>query len=204
MDLILRNLSNQIQRKYNPSIIELKNLLTLKEFPFIIDCFDVSNFGITYAVGACVRFVNGYPYKNGYKRFKIRTLRSKQDDYSMIKEIVYRKYSTINNLSENEATLLNNTINSAKNNKLEKSLPNLIVIDGGKGQLRSAEIALKKIGLNIPIISLAKENEEIYTIDSSEPLQISKKNIALHLLQSLRDESHRFGLAYNVKLREIQ
>jgi excinuclease ABC subunit C len=91
-----------------------------------------------------------------------------------------------------------------KNNKLEKSLPNLIVIDGGKGQLRSAEIALKKIGLNIPTISLAKENEEIYTIGSPEPLQISKKNIALHLLQSLRDESHRFGLAYNVKLREIQ
>ncbi|HYY70882.1 MAG TPA: excinuclease ABC subunit UvrC [Nitrososphaeraceae archaeon] len=204
MDLILRNLSNQIQSEYNPSVIELKNLLTVKEFPFIIDCFDVSNFGITYAVGACVRFVNGYPYKNGYKRFKIRTIRSKQDDYSMIKEIVYRKYSTINNFSENEATLLNNTINSTKNNKLEKSLPNLIVIDGGKGQLRSAEIALKKIGLKIPIISLAKENEEIYTIGSPDPLQISKKNIALHLLQSLRDESHRFGLAYNVKLREIQ
>ncbi|HET9805385.1 MAG TPA: UvrB/UvrC motif-containing protein, partial [Nitrososphaeraceae archaeon] len=203
MDLILRNLSNQIEREYDPSIIELKNILKLKEFPCIIDCFDVSNFGITNAVGACVRFVNGYPYKNGYRRFKIRTLKSKQDDYSMIKEIVLRKYST-NNFSENEATLLNNTINSTKNNKLEKCLPNLIVIDGGKGQLSSAEIALKKVSLNIPIISLAKENEEIYTIGLSDPLQISKKNIALHLLQSLRDESHRFALAYNHKLREIR
>ncbi len=203
MDLILRNLSNQIEREYNPAVIELKNILKLKEFPFIIDCFDVSNFGITYAVGACVRFVNGYPYKNGYKRFKIRTLKSKQDDYSMIKEIVSRKYSS-NNFTETETTLPNNTINSAENNKLENCLPNLIVIDGGKGQLSSAEIALKNVGLNIPIISLAKENEEIYTIGLSEPMQISKKNIALHLLQTLRDESHRFGLAYNLKLREIR
>jgi excinuclease ABC subunit C len=203
MDLILRNLSNQIEREYNPAVIELKNILKLKEFPFIIDCFDVSNFGITYAVGACVRFVNGYPYRNGYKRFKIRTLKSKQDDYSMIKEIVSRKYSS-NNFTETETTLPNNTINSAENNKLENCLPNLIVIDGGKGQLSSAEIALKKVGLNIPIISLAKENEEIYTIGLSEPMQISKKNIALHLLQTLRDESHRFGLAYNLKLREIR
>jgi excinuclease ABC subunit C len=203
MDLILRNLSNQIEREYNPAVIELKNILKLKEFPFIIDCFDVSNFGITYAVGASVRFVNGYPYKNGYKRFKIRTLKSKQDDYSMIKEIVSRKYSS-NNVTETETTLPNNTANSAENNKLENCLPNLIVIDGGKGQLSSAEIALKKVGLNIPIISLAKENEEIYTIGLSEPMQISKKNIALHLLQTLRDESHRFGLAYNLKLREIR
>jgi excinuclease ABC subunit C len=203
MDLILRNLSNQIEREYNPAVIELKNILKLKEFPFIIDCFDVSNFGITYAVGACVRFVNGYPYKNGYKKFKIRTLKSKQDDYLMIKEIVSRKYSS-NNFTETETTLPNNTINSAENNKLENCLPNLIVIDGGKGQLSSAEIALKNVGLNIPIISLAKENEEIYTIGLSEPMQISKKNIGLHLLQTLRDESHRFGLAYNLKLREIR
>jgi excinuclease ABC subunit C len=121
----------------------------------------------------------------------------------MIKEIVSRKYSS-NNVTETETTLPNNTANSAENNKLENCLPNLIVIDGGKGQLSSAEIALKKVGLNIPIISLAKENEEIYTIGLSEPMQISKKNIALHLLQTLRDESHRFGLAYNLKLREIR
>jgi excinuclease ABC subunit C len=202
MNLILRNLSNQIESEYNPSIIELKHLLKLKELPFIIDSFDVSNFGITYAVGACVRFVNGYSFKNSYKRFKIRTLKLKQDDYSMIKEIVYRRYAN-NIFIQNRQTLLSNTIGSTKNHELDKSLPNLIVIDGGKGQLKSAQIALKRIGLNIPTISLAKENEEIYTIDSSDPLRISKKNIALHLLQSLRDESHRFGLAYNIKLRKI-
>ena len=202
MTLILRNISNQIEKEYNPSIVELKTLLNLQEYPFIIDCFDVSNFGITYAVGACARFVNGNPYKKGYKKFKIKTIKLKQDDYSMIKEIVYRKYfSAIK--SQNKLTLVKNPHNYSKNSNFEDALPNLIVIDGGKGQLRSAQTALKKIGLNITLISLAKENEQIYTLNSSNPLEPSKRNIGLHLLQALRDESHRFGLAYNVKLREI-
>ena len=201
MDLILRNLSNQIEREYNSSIIELKNLLKLKDLPLIIDCFDISNFGTTFAVGACVRFVNGYPFKKSYKRFKIKTLKSKQDDYSMINEIVYRRYAKDNFIQDRQ--ILNNLLSSNKNHELDRLLPNLIVIDGGKGQLKSALIALKRNGLYIPTISLAKENEEIYTMDSPDPLRISKKNIALHLLQSLRDESHRFGLVYNIKLRKI-
>jgi excinuclease ABC subunit C len=205
MNLILKNLSIQIERKYNQSVIDLKNILNLKEFPFIIDCFDVSNFGTSFAVGACVRFVNGYPYKNGYRRFKIKSLQSKQDDYLMIKEIVYRKYKL--HKSSKDIEKINNDYNNINsyinNDKIDTSFPNLIVIDGGKGQLTTAEFVLKKMGLNIPIISLAKENEEIYTINSREPLQISKRSTALHLLQSLRDEAHRFGLAYNIKLRAI-
>lgn len=205
MNLILKNLSIQIERKYNQSVIELKNTLNLKDFPFIIDCFDVSNFGTSIAVGACVRFVNGYPYKNGYRRFKIKSLQSKQDDYLMIKEIVHRKYMLHKSSIDTEK--INNDYNNINsyinNNKIDTSFPNLIVIDGGKGQLTTAEFVLKKMCLNIPIISLAKENEEIYTINSREPLQISKKSTALHLLQSLRDEAHRFGLAYNIKLRAI-
>ena len=205
MNLILKNLSLQIEGKYNQSVIELKNALNLKEFPFIIDCFDVSNFGTSFAVGACVRFVNGYPYKNGYRRFKIKTLQSKQDDYSMIKEIVHRKYILHkNSIDAEKINNDNNNINSyINNNKIDTSFPNLIVIDGGKGQLTTAKFVLNKMCLNIPIISLAKENEEIYTINSRKPLQISKKSTALHLLQSIRDEAHRFGLAYNIKLRKI-
>jgi excinuclease ABC subunit C len=204
MNLILKNLSIQVERKYNQSIIELKKILNLQEFPFIIDCFDISNFGTTYAVGACVRFVNGYPYKRGYRKFKIRTLQSKQDDYSMIKEIVDRKYSSHNIFDgDDKISNKNNNINSITNNKIENSFPSLIVIDGGKGQLSAAQIVLKKMSLNIPLISIAKENEDIYTNFSSEPMQISKKNPALHLLQFVRDEAHRFGLAYNTKLRAI-
>lgn len=205
MNLILKNLSIQVERKYNQSVIELKNILNLKEFPFIIDCFDISNFGITYAVGACVRFVNGYPYKSGYRKFRIRNLKSKQDDYSMIKEIVDRKYSFHKIVEEDDE--INNKNNNNNNNsntfKMDNSFPNLIVIDGGKGQLGSAQFVLKKKGLNIPVVSIAKENEEIYTSCAADPLQISKKNPALHLLQFVRDEAHRFGLAYNIKLRAI-
>ncbi|HEY9485418.1 MAG TPA: excinuclease ABC subunit UvrC, partial [Nitrososphaeraceae archaeon] len=137
MNLILKNLSLQIEGKYNQSVIELKNVLNLKEFPFIIDCFDVSNFGTSFAVGACVRFVNGYSYKNGYRRFKIKTLQSKQDDYSMIKEIVHRKYILHkNSIDAEKINNDNNNINSyINNNKIDTSFPNLIVIDGGKGQL---------------------------------------------------------------------
>ena len=98
----------------------------------------------------------------------------------------------------------NNITNNTNNTKIDNASPNLIVIDGGRGQLSSAAIVLKKMGLNIPVISLAKENEEIFTTSSPEPLQISKKNTALHLLQSVRDEAHRFGLAYNIKLRAIK
>ncbi len=203
MNLILKNLSIQVERKYNQSIIELKKILNLQEFPFIIDCFDISNFGTTYAVGACVRFVNGYPYKRGYRKFKIRTLQSKQDDYSMIKEIVHRKYSSHNIFDGDDKISNKNNINSITNDKIENSFPSLIVIDGGKGQLSAAQIVLKKMSLNIPLISIAKENEDIYTNFSSEPMQISKKNPVLHLLQFVRDEAHRFGLAYNTKLRAI-
>jgi excinuclease ABC subunit C len=204
MNLILKNLSIQVERKYNQSVIELKNILNLKEFPFIIDSFDISNFGITYAVGACVRFVNGYPYKSGYRKFRIRNSKSKQDDYSMIKEIVDRKYS-FNKIAEedDEINNKNNNKNNSNTFKMDNSFPNLIVIDGGKGQLGSAQFVLKKKGLNIPVVSIAKENEEIYTSCSADPLQISKKNPALHLLQFVRDEAHRFGLAYNIKLRAI-
>jgi excinuclease ABC subunit C len=204
MNLILKNLSIQVERKYNQSVIELKNILNLKEFPFIIDCFDISNFGITYAVGACVRFVNGYPYKSGYRKFRIRNSKSKQDDYSMIKEIVDRKYSFHKIAEEDdEINNKNNNNNNSNTFKMDNSFPNLIVIDGGKGQLGSAQFVLKKKGLNIPVVSIAKENEEIYTSCSADPLQISKKNPALHLLQFVRDEAHRFGLAYNIKLRAI-
>ena len=201
MNLILKNLSIQVERKYNQSVIELKNILNLREFPFIIDCFDISNFGITYAVGACVRFVNGYPYKSGYRKFRIRNSKSKQDDYSMIKEIVDRKYS-FHKIAEDDE-INNNNNNNSNTFKMDNSFPNLIVIDGGKGQLGSAQFVLKKKGLNIPVVSIAKENEEIYTSCSADPLQISKKNPALHLLQFVRDEAHRFGLAYNIKLRAI-
>jgi excinuclease ABC subunit C len=185
MNLLMRNLMIHIEKGYDPDIIELKNVVNLPTIPAVIDCFDISNFGTSFAVGSCTRFVNGKPNKAEYRKFKVRTIPS-QNDFAMIEEVIMRRYP----LTE-------------KDIKDQMAIPDLIVIDGGKGQLSSAINAIHKIGLDIPCISLAKENEEIYTAYSSKPVILPKSNGALKVLQYIRDEAHRFGLAYNVTLRKI-
>jgi excinuclease ABC subunit C len=186
MNLLMRNLMIHIEKGYDPDIIELKNVVNLPTIPAVIDCFDISNFGTSFAVGSCTRFVNGKPNKAEYRKFKVRTIPS-QNDFAMIEEVIMRRYP----LTE-------------KDIKDQIAIPDLIVIDGGKGQLSSAINAIHKIGLDIPCISLAKENEEIYTAYSSKPVILTKSNSALKVLQHIRDEAHRFGLAYNVTLRKIR
>ncbi len=189
MDLVIRNLKLHVENGHAPGIVELKNILHLPIIPSVIDCFDISNFGNTYAVGACTRFVDGKPYKDGYRKFKIR-LTFNQNDFAMIQEIVTRRYSPIQteNYPRGRAQLL----------------PDLIVIDGGKGQLHCAIDAIHKAGLEVPCISLAKENEEIYSPDSTHPVLLSRNSPALKVIQYIRDEAHRFGLAYNRNLRRIK
>ena len=189
MDLVTRNLKLHVEKGHAPGIVELKNILHLPIIPSVIDCFDISNFGNTYAVGACTRFVDGKPYKDGYRKFKIR-LTFNQNDFAMIQEIVTRRYSPIQ------------TENYPRGRA--QPLPDLIVIDGGKGQLRCAIDALHKAGLEVPCISLAKENEEIYSPDSTHPVILSRNSAALKVIQYIRDEAHRFGLAYNRDLRRIK
>ena len=189
MDLVMRNLKLYVAKGHAPGIVELKNILHLPIIPSVIDCFDISNFGNTYAVGACTRFIDGKPYKDGYRKFKIR-LTFNQNDFAMIQEIVTRRYSPIQTENYPRAGA--------------QPLPDLIVIDGGKGQLHSAIDALHKAGLEVPCISLAKENEEIYSPDSTHPVILSRNSPALKVIQYIRDEAHRFGLAYNRNLRRIK
>ena len=149
-------------------------------YRYVIDCFDVSNLGVDIFVGACCRFVDARPDKSAYRKFKIKSIAG-QDDFAMICELVQRKYS----------------------HKTDR-LPDLIVIDGGKGQLAAALAALRKIGLSdMPCIGLAKENEAIFSRYKSEPLMLPKSHAGLKVLQRIRDEAHRFGLAYNVTLRRL-
>jgi excinuclease ABC subunit C len=190
MQLILNNLKTHISKKHEPALDELMQILTLSKLPYIIDCFDISNFGNEFATGASTRFINGTPEKSGYRKFKIRNV-NHQNDFMMIEEIIKRRYE-----------LRTNSVESFT--KLKKGrLPDLIVIDGGKGHLNVALKALKRIGLEqIECISLAKENEEVHTRYSSKPVVLSKNQKSLMILQHIRDESHRFGLAYNRKLRK--
>ncbi len=182
IQLIMKNISLEISKGAEPSLVELQHYLELQTIPRNIECFDVSNNGIDYAVGAMSCIMDGKPLKSGYRKFRIRTV-EKQDDFAMINEIVKRRYLKL---------------------KLDKTnMPDLILIDGGRGQLNSALDALRTIGINVPCISLAKENEEIYHPRIKKPIIIPKSSQALKILQYARDEAHRFGVAYNRKLRKF-
>jgi excinuclease ABC subunit C len=180
IDLIMKNIAIAQSKGAEPELIELKERLGLLQIPSIIECFDISNHGVDYAVGAMSRFVNGRPDKSGYRKFKIKTVHG-QDDFAMMNEIIKRRYFRLDN---------------------EKAqMPDLILIDGGKGQLRAVLAALRSLALSIPCASLAKENEEIFLPGKRDPIVISKDHKSLHILQFARDEAHRFGLNYNRALR---
>ncbi|MDR1259856.1 MAG: excinuclease ABC subunit UvrC [Endomicrobium sp.] len=171
---------DQFVRK-TESISELKNVLGLKYMPTIIEGFDNSNMQGTNAVASMVRFQNGIADKKNYRKFKIKTVIG-IDDYSSMREVVFRRYCYLT--------------------KKNKEMPNLILVDGGKGQIDAAMNALKKLKVQIPVISLAKKDEKIFVANRREPVVLSRHSLALRLLQSIRDESHRFAILYHRKLRE--
>ncbi len=176
INLILKNIALIHSKGGDPGLVELKEILNLPVIPNIIECFDISNHGEDFAVGSMSRFVGGIPNRSGYRKFKIKTI-SGRDDFAMIGEIIKRRYYRL--LEENS------------------TLPDLIVIDGGKGQLSAAMSSLESLGLDLSCISLAKENEEVYLPKNKNPIIISKYKPSLKILQYARDETHRFGVAYN-------
>jgi len=183
IDLILKNIQLIHSNGGEPGLVELKEILNLPTVPNTIECFDISNHGEDFAVASMSRFVGGKPDKSGYRKFKIKTV-SGRDDFAMIGEVIKRRYYRL--LEENS------------------DLPDLILIDGGKGQLKSALSSLTSLGLKIPCISLAKENEEVFVANQKNPLLIPKTKKSLKILQHARDETHRFGVAYNRTIRKNQ
>ena len=161
---------------------QMKVDLRLNEEPNHIECFDNSNIQGTNPTAACVVFRNGKPYKKDYRHFKIKTVEG-VDDFASMEEVVHRRYKRL----RDEGI----------------SLPQLIVIDGGKGQLSSAVKSLSKLGLRgkISIIGIAKRLEEIYYPDDSVPMYLDKKSETLKIIQQLRNEAHRFGLELHRKIR---
>lgn len=162
------------------ALTDLMTLLKLSKPPVIIEGVDISNISGTNSVGSVVRFFNGEPEKSGYRKFKIRTL-SGPDDTGMIKEVVERKYKRAREVD---------------------ALPDLVLIDGGKGQLNAAKEALDGLGLALPLISLAKKEEVIFVPGLAIPFKLEKDSAALHLLQYVRDEAHRFAVSYHKTLRD--
>lgn len=160
----------------------MKNDLRLSEWPKHIECFDNSNIQGTNPVSACVVFKDGKPAKRDYRHFNIKTVEG-PDDFASMEEVIYRRYLRLK--EENQP------------------LPQLIVIDGGKGQLTAAVNSLEKLELRgkIAIISIAKRLEEIYYPDDSVPMYIDKKSETLRIIQHMRNEAHRFGITHHRKRR---
>jgi len=170
-------------------LAELGKVLGLPAPPQRIEGFDISNISDTFAVASMVSFKNGRPDRANYRRFRMKTVIG-QDDFACMAETVRRRYTRLKNEAE-----------TGQPGKWS-NVPDLILIDGGKGQLNAACAELEKLGLNgIPVIGLAKEFEEIHRPAEKEPLRLSHDSGALKLLQRVRDESHRFANTYNAQLR---
>jgi excinuclease ABC subunit C len=168
-------------RSYFSQAQELKENLKLAKLPKRIEAFDISNIFGKQAVGSMVSFLKGKPDKNNYRRFKIKTV-SQPDDYKMLSEIIFRRYWRLK--------------------KENKKLPDLIVIDGGKGQLSAVKNELDLLAVKVPVIAIAKENEEIFLPDKSEPIKLAFESAGLQLIQRVRDEAHRFAVKYHRLLRK--
>ena len=166
-------------------INELKKILQIEKIPRRIECYDISHLGGKNTVASMVTFVDGLPEKSSYRKFRIRTAKE-GDDYQAIREVIERRFTGML--------------------KGKLSSPDLIVIDGGKGQLNSALSILNKFHFEIPVIGLAKKFEEIFLPEKNEPLKIDTKNKGLQLLQAIRDEAHRFAISYqkNLRMRELR
>ena len=172
----------------DPALVELQELLGLAQPLRRIEAYDISNLGDRFAVGSMVVLEDGKPASGEYRRFKIRTVVG-QNDFAMMQEVITRRFRRA-------------LANDEKFNKL----PDLMLIDGGKGQLRAAQKAMKTFAAaslpDIPMIALAKRIEEIFVPGKSESIVLRKDNPTLHTIQRLRDEAHRFAVTYHRRLRQ--
>ena len=180
----LKLASMESEERAGDPVYELGRELGLQRLPRSLVCFDISTTQGTDTVGSCVWFENGRPKRGEYRKFKVKTVEG-TDDFASINEVVRRYFE--------------------RRTRDEKPLPDLIVIDGGKGQLSAAHAALAEIGItDRPLISLAKRDEEIYVWGRVDPVRISRRSPALRMLQQARDEAHRFAVTYNRKRRSMR
>ena len=206
-------------QKTQLALEELQDVLNLVAPPQRIECYDISNTQGTNSVGAMVVFEAGRPKNSEYRRFKIKTVVG-PDDFASHQEVLRRRFRGVGTSLEAEATRVSlpgaSTPEPADSDKSKESsqdeepqnvhshdwaLPDLIIIDGGKGQLSAAMEVLQELHIDIPTVGLAKENEEIFTPGSPDPIILPRSSQGLYLVQRIRDEAHRFGITYHRKLR---
>jgi excinuclease ABC subunit C len=169
----------------------LQDVLSLPSSPLRIECYDISTIQGRHTVASMVVFEDGLPKKNQYRRFKIRTIEG-QDDFASMEEVIRRRFT---------AYLADRNRPVEERGRFSYP-PSLVVIDGGKGQLGRAVSVLTELGLDIPVVGLAKKLEEVFVPGASDPIVIERGEESLYLLQRVRDEAHRFAITYHRQLRD--
>ena len=168
------------------SLEQLKNKLNLKNIPYRIEAYDISNLGDKFRVGSMVVMEDGLTKPSMYRKFHIRSFEG-QDDFRSMEEMIFRRIKRLNNTNETDQSF--------------KRLPDLILIDGGKGQLSKAKSVIDYFKLEIDVIGLAKKEEELFLPNRKESIKLNKNSEALFILQNIRDEAHRFAITENRRLR---
>jgi excinuclease ABC subunit C len=176
-----KNLESTLE--VDSALVDLQTELNLSVLPRVIECFDISNLGQEHVVSGMVSFKDAKPDKSNNRKFKIKTFEG-QDDFAAVNEVVTRRYRRL--IEE------------------KSQLPDLVVVDGGPGQVSAAKAALQSLGLQLPLIGLAKEHEEIYLPDESAPRNFDKNSRMMLLLRRVRDAAHEFSLGYNRKRRQMK
>jgi excinuclease ABC subunit C len=188
------------ESKQTEALTELQQALDLPEAPLRIECYDISTLQGTNTVGSMVVFVKGAARKSDYRRFKIKTVQG-QDDFASMQEMLRRRFKRMSDKGYSAQS----PISSLQSPKDEgwSLIPNLVIIDGGKGQLNAALAVLDEFELRdaVPIVGLAKREEEIFLPGQVEPVILPRNSQALFLVQRIRDEAHRFGVTYHRNLR---
>ncbi len=190
------------ETKQTEAITELQQALNLPAAPVRIECYDISTLQGTNTVGSMVVFAKGTPHKSDYRRFKIKSV-SGQNDFASMQEMLRRRFTRMQAGGYTDSTKIQSSKAKSQNQDSWTLLPNLIIIDGGKGQLNAALEVLDEFELRdaIPIVGLAKREEELFLPNQSEPVVLPRKSPALFLVQRVRDEAHRFGVSYHRNLR---
>jgi excinuclease ABC subunit C len=194
--------------KPTEDLAELGEHLHLAGPPRVMECFDISNVSSNHIVASMVRFTNGLPDHQNYRRYRINTVAG-QDDFASMAEVIRRRYSRIllenaaanPDLAHSQEDPLDAQRRLAREGRAKIVLPDLVIVDGGKGQLGMAVRELRALGLHdLPVIGLAKQHEEVFIPGRGEPIRIPHDRGALKLLQRIRDEAHRFANSYNALL----
>ncbi|HLX56802.1 MAG TPA: excinuclease ABC subunit UvrC [Ktedonobacteraceae bacterium] len=194
-------------QKTQLALEEIQEALNLAAPPYRIECYDISNTQGTNSVGAMVVFEAGRPKNSEYRRFKIKTVEG-PNDFASHQEMLRRRFRRHNpteqagdEQQEQETTVAEEIEQAEQPLQHEWTMPDLIIIDGGKGQLSAAMEVLQELHIDVPTVGLAKENEEIFTPGSPDPLMLPRSSQGLYMVQRIRDEAHRFGITYHRKLR---